>query len=66
MEREEPTMRTKALTHAKPIAAPTAARSLPRETATKSPQTFYEKMVKRPDVREILTRLATMDREETR
>lgn len=66
MEREEPAMQTKALPQEKTTTTPTALQDHPHEAVTKSPQAFYEKMVKRPEVREILTRLATMDQEETR
>lgn len=66
MEREEQAMQTKALTQDKTTTAPTAVQDRPHKAATKSPQAFYEKMVKRPDVRAILTRLAMMDQEETR
>ncbi len=59
-------MQTKALPHDKTTVAPIAVRDHAPEPPTKSPQAFYAKMIKRPDVREILTRLAKMDREETR
>ncbi len=38
----------------------------PDTTPAKSPAAFYEKMIQRPHVREILSRLARSDREETR
>ncbi len=59
-------MQTKSLPIEQTAPARTAVQDQQHETKAKTPQAFYEKMVKRPDVREILTRLATMDREETR
>ncbi len=66
MEREGPIMATNAPPTEKTTAAPSAVQDRADETPIRSPKAFYEKLVKRPDVREILTRLATMDRGETR
>jgi len=66
MEREEPAMQTKTVTQDKTTTAPTAVEDRSEEAEINSPQAFYEKMVKRSDVREILTRLAKFDQEETR
>ncbi len=59
-------MQTKLLPTDHADSAPGAVQDHPDETPTKSPQAFYAKMVKRPEVREILTRLAHMDAEERR
>jgi hypothetical protein len=59
-------MQTKALTQDTPTAAPAAVQDRPEATPTKSPTAFYEKMIQRPHVREILARLARSGREETR
>ncbi len=58
-------MQTKIPPQDKTTIAPTAVQDRPQEAKTKSPRDFYEKMVERSDVREILTRLAKMDQEET-
>ncbi len=66
MEREEPTMQTKILPIDKIATIQSSVQDHPEEPKARTPQAFYEKMVKRSDVREILTRLARMDREEKR
>jgi len=57
-------MQTKAPPHDTPNTAPTAVQDHPTETPTTSPQAFFEKMAKRPDINDLLTRLAKYDQEE--
>lgn len=64
MEREDPTVQIKGMSQEKTTTAPTAIQE--QQAATKSPQAFYAKMLERSDVREILTRFATMDTPEMR
>ena len=59
-------MQTKPLPTELNRSALASVQDCPDETPTTSPEAFYAKMVKRPEVREILTRLAAMDEEEQR